>query len=109
MTGPIDPIRPVRLIRREPQQQAADEGDDGATLNVNINVSAPPPPDPAAPPPRQPVPNTQTHLIAQEARVRGLRGGPNTLEAARSAYLEAEWRGPNDRRAKAGKITKTEI
>jgi hypothetical protein len=109
MTGPIDPIRPVRLIRREAPKPAADEADDGATLNVNINVTAPPPPDPAPPSPRQPVPNTQTHLIAQEARVRGLRGGPNVLETARSAYLDAEWRGPNDRRAKTGKITKTEI
>ena len=35
-------------------------------------------------------------------------GGPKVLEAARSAYLEAEWSGPNDRRARTGKITKTE-
>ena len=40
--------------------------------------------------------------------MRGLRGGPKVLEAARSAYLEAEWSGPNDRRARTGKITKTE-
>jgi len=107
MTGPIDPIRPVRLIRRQPAQTAADEPDDGPTANVTLNVPAPPPPQPA-PPPRQPTPSAEAHLIAQENRVRGLRGGPKVLEAARSAYLEAEWSGPNDRRTRAGKITKTE-
>ncbi len=108
MTGPIDPIRPVRLIRRERPQPATDEGDASATLNVNINVSAPAPPEPTSAP-TQPTPNAQTHLIAQEARVRGLRGGPGVLQSARSAYLEAEYSGPNDRRTRAGRITKTEI
>jgi hypothetical protein len=108
MSGPIDPIRPVRLIRREPPQPATDEDDAGPTLNVHINVSAPPAPEPP-PTPRAPTPSAEAHLIAQENRVRGLRGGPKVLEAARSAYLEAEWSGPNDRRAKTGRITKTEI
>jgi hypothetical protein len=107
MTGPIDPIRPVRLIRRERPQPAADD-DAGPTLNVNINVTAPPPPE-AAPAPRQPVANAETHLIAQEARVRGLRGGPRVLASARSAYLEAEYSGANDRRASTGRITKTDV
>ena len=33
---------------------------------------------------------------------RGLRGGPPVLEAARNAYLEAQWSGPDDRRASRG-------
>ena len=107
MTGPIDPIRPVRLIRREPPQAASDEPGDGPTVNVTINVTAPPPPEPP-PSPRQPSPSAEAHMIAQENRVRGLRGGPKVLKAARSAYLEAEWSGPNDRRARTGRITKTE-
>jgi hypothetical protein len=107
MTGPIDPIRPARLIRREPKP--ATDDDDAPTLNVNINVNAAPPPEPPPQPPRQPTPSAEAHLIAQEARVRGLRGGPGVLQHARSAYLEAEFSGPNDRRAKTGKITKTEI
>jgi hypothetical protein len=41
--------------------------------------------------------------------VRGLRGGQKVLDAARSAYLGAEWSGPNDRRAHTGQITKTEV
>jgi hypothetical protein len=107
MTGPIDPIRPVRLIRREPPQVTGDETDAGPTVSVTVNVNAPPPPEPP-PAPRQPPPSAEAHLIAQENRVRGLRGGPKVLQAARSAYLEAEWSGPNDRRTRAGKITKTE-
>ena len=107
MTGPIDPIRSVRLIRRERPQPATDE-DDGSTVNVIVNVLAPPPLEPPTPP-RQPTPSAEAHLIAQANRVRGLRGGPKVLETARSAYLETEWSGPNDRRARAGRITRTEI
>ena len=39
----------------------------------------------------------------------GLRGGPETLDRARSTYLETEWSGPADRRPRPGRITKTEI
>ena len=40
---------------------------------------------------------------------RGLKGGPETLERARSTYLASEYSGPYDRRPKAGRITKTDI
>jgi hypothetical protein len=48
-------------------------------------------------------------LLGQGGQKRGLRGGRETLDKARSAYLEAEWSGPADRRLRAGRITKTEI
>jgi len=48
-------------------------------------------------------------LIGQGVSKRGLRGGPETLDAARGAYLGAEWSGPADRRPQTGRITKTEI
>jgi hypothetical protein len=107
MTGPIEPIRPVRLIRRERPQPAADEAADAPVVNVTINVAPPAPEPPASPTP--PAPSAEAHLIAQEARVRGLRGGPKVLQTARSAYLETEWSGPNDRRAHAGQITKKDV
>jgi hypothetical protein len=47
--------------------------------------------------------------MGQGGQRRGLRGGPETLDKARSAYLEAEWSGPADRRVRTGRITKTEI
>ena len=38
-----------------------------------------------------------------------MRGGSPVLNAARGAYLSAEWRGPGDRRPPAGLIKKTFI
>lgn len=49
------------------------------------------------------------HVFGQPGRKRGLKGGPPVLQQARAAYLEAEWSGPNDRRTRAGRITKTEV
>ena len=40
---------------------------------------------------------------------RGLRGGPPVLDAARSAYLGAEYSGAAERRPKTGKTAKTDI
>jgi hypothetical protein len=40
---------------------------------------------------------------------RGLRGGPETLERAKSTYLKSEYSGSNDRRPTPGRVTKTEI
>ncbi len=48
-------------------------------------------------------------LMGQTGQKRGLRGGPETLDKARGAYLGAEWSGVADRRPPAGRITKTEI
>ena len=40
---------------------------------------------------------------------RGLKGGPETLERAKSTYLKSEYSGPNDRRPSPGRVTRTEI
>ncbi len=40
---------------------------------------------------------------------RGLRGGPPVLQAARRAYLEAEWSGVADRRLAAGCVTLKQV
>jgi hypothetical protein len=102
--GPIDPIRPVRLVKRE-RPKAESEAGPQPTVNVTVNVAPP------APPPRSPYrppTGTDVHLIAQSARTRGLRGGQQVLDTARSTYLENEYSGVNDRRARTGRITKTE-
>ncbi|MDB5431194.1 MAG: hypothetical protein JWP35_2310 [Caulobacter sp.] len=54
-------------------------------------------------------PSFEAHLMGQPGAKRGLRGGPETLQTARSAYLEAEYSGPADRRPKPGILRKTEI
>jgi len=48
-------------------------------------------------------------MLGQGGQKRGLRGGPEMLDKARSTYLGAEWSGPADRRPRPGRITKTEI
>ena len=48
-------------------------------------------------------------LMGQDGQKRGLRGGPETLGAARSVYGATEWSGAADRRARKGSIGKTEI
>jgi hypothetical protein len=48
-------------------------------------------------------------VMGQTGQKRGLRGGPQVLDHARSAYLETEWSGVSDRRPPKGVITKTEI
>jgi len=48
-------------------------------------------------------------LLGQDGQKRGLRGGQPVLDAARSAYLGAEWSGKADRRPAKGILTKTRI
>ncbi|MBV9509734.1 MAG: hypothetical protein JO303_05580 [Caulobacteraceae bacterium] len=48
-------------------------------------------------------------MLGQDGQKRGLRGGKETLDKARTSYLGTEWSGSADRRPPAGRITKTEI
>lgn len=48
-------------------------------------------------------------LLGQEGQRRGLRAGTPLLEAARVAYNRIEWSGSYDRRARAGRRTRTEV
>ena len=107
--GPIDPIRPVRLITRQPPRPEAGEtrAAEPPVVNVTVNVAADAP-EPA-PAPNLPPISPEAHLIAQNARQRGLRGGQKVLETARNTYLGAQWSGPDDRRIAIGKITKTDV
>jgi hypothetical protein len=57
-------------------------------------------------------PKTDAGVTAQmlgEGEKRGLKGGPEALQRARTTYLGAEYSGQADRRPKKGRITKTEI
>jgi hypothetical protein len=104
--GPIEPIRPVRLVRRQASRADTDQPRDvQGAVSVSITIATAEP----HPAPTQPPTNVDAHLIAQEARVRGLRGGQKVLDTARHAYLETEWSGPSDRRLQVGRITKTDV
>ncbi|HWE47257.1 MAG TPA: hypothetical protein VG407_14635 [Caulobacteraceae bacterium] len=50
-----------------------------------------------------------TAQMLGEGQRRGLKGGKETLQRARTTYLGAEYSGDADRRPKKGRITKTEI
>ena len=48
-------------------------------------------------------------LLGQPGVKRGLKGGPEVLEGARSAYLETEYLGKGERRAPIGVIAKRDV
>ena len=48
-------------------------------------------------------------MIGQTGQRRGLKGGPPVLDAARSAYLGAEYSGAGERRPKPGRAEDTDI
>jgi len=111
MSGPIDPVQRAaaarRAFRQARERERAEAGEETANLPVPIGEpTEPPAPEPPA---TAAAAAFAAHLIGQSGQKRGLRGGPATLETARSAYLDAEWSGPADRRASKGKVTKTEI
>jgi hypothetical protein len=112
MNGPIDPIRRAQSARRalpaprdadRPQADGAADGEEDVTFVRDEQPAAPPPPRRGA------FATFAAHLMGQSGQKRGLRGGQEVLDAARSTYLGTEYSGPADRRPKAGLIKKTEI
>ena len=107
MNGPIDPIRRAQAARRAlpaPRDDRPEaDGEEDVTF-VRDEQPAPPPP-----PRRGAFATFAAHLMGQTGQKRGLRGGQEVLDAARSTYLGTEYSGTADRRPKAGLIKKTEI
>jgi hypothetical protein len=109
MNGPIDPIRRAQAARRAlPAPRDADrpeaDGEEDVTF-VRDEQPTPPPRDSR----RGAFATFAAHLMGQSGQKRGLRGGQEVLDTARSTYLGTEYSGPADRRPKAGLIKKTEI
>jgi hypothetical protein len=106
-----DPMKPVQAVlperrwrfRRREDRDAAPAPEVEAEAEI---VSAPEPQP--APDPLGGFAAFAAQVLGQPGQKRGLRGGPETLEKARAAYLEAEYSGPSERRLTAGRITKTE-
>ena len=108
MTDPNDPIRgpsrPRSVGRRLSDRDTPESEEPEVFLPVPAGEairhapSEPPAPDSAV-----------AAQIMAGAPKRGLKGGPETLEKARSTYLGTEYSGANDRRPKAGLIKKTEV
>jgi hypothetical protein len=114
MTGPIDPIGRTANTRR--QRRRADDPPPhdveagGYPAPALTTATAQTGPEPERPPaPKAAYSAFAAHMIGQDNRRRGLKGGQPVLDEARSRYLGAEYSGPADRRPQPGRITKTEI
>lgn len=56
-----------------------------------------------------PDPAFEAQRLGQPGQKRGLKGGQEVLNQARSTYLRSEYSGQAERRPNPGKTTKTEI
>ena len=65
----------------------------------------------AEPKPATPLPDPafEAQRLGQPGQKRGLKGGQEVLDQARSTYLRSEYSGAAERRPQPGKTTKTEI
>ena len=108
---------PKAFIARSPSRRraarragAADRRADAASQNLPAVIAAPAP-APSKPTAKAPAEAAvfAAQLMGQDGQKRGLRGGPEVIDKARSSYLGTEWSGPADRRPAAGRIAKTEV
>jgi len=103
--GPVDRISRPRRVGRSIGVAGRRLTDQPSAFPVITEPSAdePAPPQPVGPA------AFAAQVMGQGGQKRGLRGGPETLDHARTTYLETEWSGPADRRPAPGRIAKTEI
>ena len=95
MTRSQDRLLPVLVSAPQDsgRQDRIDAGASGASIGGGAGPSNP----------------YAAQMAAQTGARRGLRGGAPVLEAARSAYLGAEYSGEHDRRPPSGLLVKTAI
>jgi hypothetical protein len=83
--------------------------DSGPAEDEVVQVQEEPAATPPPPPRRAAYATFAAHLMGQSGQKRGLRGGQEVLDSARSTYLGTEYSGQADRRTRAGRLNKTEI
>ena len=110
MSSPINPIRKNALVRRAGRSYSIEPGEgvesvEDRSVPVVIEGSPAVNHEPAA----KGASVFAAQLLGQGGQKRGLRGGPETLAAAKSAYDRTEWSGGADRRAHKGGVTKTDV
>ncbi len=105
MTDPAGPIGGP--LDRRARERRSLERRKVSTCTALVLAPAPPPAHEEVDPVVEAAFTAQ--LLGQNGQKRGLKGGPPVLEQARSAYLEAAYSGPNDRRPPPGRVTKTKI
>jgi hypothetical protein len=107
MTDPINPTRSSAAERRAQERRTGDRRAPADGFEARLPVVIPQPP---------PSPNVAghgsmftAHVFGQRGQKNGLKGGAPVLNEARTAYLDAEWSGPDDRRGVLGRITKRDV
>jgi hypothetical protein len=103
MSDSVDPIGGAEE-RRSRERRAAQRRKPAAAMAL-----LPAPIQPRAPPEPAPEAAYTAQVLGQAGQTRGLKGGQPVLEQARTAYLDAAYSGPADRRPRPGRVTKTEI
>ena len=110
MTSPIDPIRNTGRSRRtlRPKREAVDSAREVAEDRSLPVVTGPV----VTHEPEQATDSAsvfKAQLMGQDGQKRGLRGGPQVIGAAHTAYATTEWSGPVDRRTRKGGVKKTDV
>jgi hypothetical protein len=110
MSSPIDPIRRTARTRRS-ERPVTDAPEDVQETFEDRSVPVVSGPAPAPEPERlaEGASIFSAQLMGQDGQKRGLRGGPQVLDAARNTYNRVEYSGAADRRARKGGAAKTEI
>ena len=113
MTDGVRPVGPVGRDERERDRRRSDRR--ASTSRELVPVG----PVETAPPPASPAASSTAsadaaaafaaQMIGQGGAKRGLKGGPPVMDAARSAYLGAEYSGSNERRPPSGKTKSTDV
>ncbi|MFN3229919.1 MAG: hypothetical protein ACK41P_08720 [Asticcacaulis sp.] len=112
-----DPLRPAsNTARSHVRRGAVSKATEGDSLRDPSDSNLPVPAGPVithAPEPDAAYRAAEAAAFAAQRLAggerRGLKGGPETLERARTTYLGAEYSGTYDRRTRKGSLTKKDI
>lgn len=106
MTKPIKPVRRKAAVTKVIRQIAVPQ--DALEPDIALTVTGLPVPV-ANPLSDLSASSFAAQILGQPGQKRGLRGGDETLNLARSTYMDTEWSGRADRRLKRGRMTKTRV
>ncbi|KRB50632.1 MAG: hypothetical protein V4514_12775 [Pseudomonadota bacterium] len=109
MSSPIDPIRRANQVRRVGRRRAADGAQSPETEDRSVPAIYEPAPTPAIAQPAGVAAVFAAQVLGQDGQKRGLRGGRETLDTARTVYNQTEYSGAADRRAPKGGTAKTDV
>jgi hypothetical protein len=107
MMSRIERIRRAEILRRASKGAPVEEDGEAEVVHLPVPVGAA-----RTVPPRDSRPAGAAvfaaQLLGQDGQKRGLKAGQPLFDTAKQTYNQAEWSGAKDRRARPGKITRTE-